>query len=99
MINKQQTPSAQPVVADRARRLRPRHVEVVRLAANGRQNAAIAREMGLSIHTVTDYWRVIKARLGVQSAPHAVAVALVVGLIGPADITVPDAPTVAEALR
>ena len=74
---------------DFGRSLHPRHVEVIRLTANGRTNASIAVELGLSLHTVTDYWRDIRARLGVASAPHAVAVAIARGLVTAGDITVP----------
>ena len=90
-------PAADPVPADRARRLRPGHIEVLRHCAAGRTNAQVATRMGLSPNTVTDYWKVIRARLGVGTAPQAVAVAYALGLLRVEDIEVPPSAEAAAA--
>lgn len=84
------TTAGEPVPAGLAPKLGPRYLDVVRLCANGRTNAGIADDLGLSVHTVIGYWKGIRAQLGVQSAPHAVAVAIRLGLIGPEEIVVPS---------
>lgn len=67
--------------------LSPRQLDIVRLAANGHTDQAIAHLLGLSLHTVRDQWRaLIKPRLGAVDRTHAVALALTAGLIRPGEI-------------
>lgn len=70
--------------------LTPRRLEVLRHAANGRTNAEIARGLGLSVDTVKDLMRRIYAALGARDRAHAVAVAMVRGLIHPREIDLPQ---------
>jgi DNA-binding CsgD family transcriptional regulator len=67
--------------------LSPRQLDIVRLAANGHTDGAIAHQLGLSLHTVRDQWRWgIKPRLGAVDRTHAVALATLAGLITEADV-------------
>ncbi|MFE0651014.1 response regulator transcription factor [Streptomyces sp. NPDC059534] len=68
-------------------RLSPRQLDIVRLAANGLTDAAIAHQLGLSLHTVRDQWRWgIKPRLGAVDRTNAVALAFASGLITADDL-------------
>lgn len=68
--------------------LSPRQLDILRLAANGLTDAAIAHLLGLSLHTVRDQWRWgIKPRLGAIDRTNAVALAFAAGLLTVADIT------------
>lgn len=49
-----------------------------------------ARRMGISRDTVLSHLKRIYARLGARTGPHAVALAMVAGLIHPADINPPQ---------
>jgi DNA-binding CsgD family transcriptional regulator len=89
-MTNQPTAAGEPVRGRPAPKLGPRYLAVLRLCANGRTNAQIAHTLGLSVHTVTGYWKDIRSLLGVQSAPHAVAVALRTGLLRPGDVAVPS---------
>lgn len=64
----------------------PRHLQLLRLAANGRSTPEIAEDLFLSRHTVNDYWREIYRRLGAKNRENAVAMALVRGLIRPDEV-------------
>jgi two-component system, NarL family, response regulator len=67
--------------------LSPRQLDIVRLAANGHTDQAIAHELGLSLHTVRDQWRwQIKPRLGAVDRTHAAVLATLAGLVRPEDI-------------
>ncbi|MFH8627797.1 response regulator transcription factor [Streptomyces vietnamensis] len=67
--------------------LSPRQLDIVRLAANGHTDAAIAHQLGLSLHTVRDQWRWgIKPRLGAVDRTNAVALAFAAGLVTAADL-------------
>ncbi|MFJ6579289.1 response regulator transcription factor [Streptomyces sp. NPDC091368] len=67
--------------------LSPRQLDIIRLAANGHTDGAIAHRLGLSLHTVRDQWRWgIKPRLGAIDRTHAVALAFAAGLITAADL-------------
>lgn len=57
--------------AARRRTLSGRQLDVVRLAARGRGNAAIAEELSLSIETVKSHRRNIIARFGARNMTHA----------------------------
>ncbi|HEU5298659.1 MAG TPA: LuxR C-terminal-related transcriptional regulator [bacterium] len=60
-------------VARLAPRLSPREREIVLLVAQGYPTKAIARQLGISIWTVSTHLRRIFARLGVQSRAAMVA--------------------------
>lgn len=65
-----------PARADAARLLSARELEVLRLAADGHDNDAIARELTLSVRTVERHLHNLYAKLGVQGkAARAAAVA------------------------
>lgn len=69
-------------------RLSPRQLDIVRLAANGYTDAAIARRLGLSLHTVRDQWRCgIRPRLGAVDRANAVALAFAAGILTADDLT------------
>jgi two-component system response regulator DesR len=63
-------------------RLTPREREVLELLASGTQAQQIARELGLSLHTVRDHIRAILGKLGAHSQLDAVVTADRLGLIG-----------------
>lgn len=67
---------AQPIEA-----LTPRELEVLRLMAEGQSNKAIARELGISEHTVKFHVNAILGKLNVQSRTEAVVHATRLGLI------------------
>jgi two-component system response regulator DesR len=58
-----------------------RQREVLALAAQGLTNFEIAQALFLSPHTVPEYLRLIRERLGAANTTHAVAIAIVAGLI------------------
>ena len=59
--------TAVPVVADDvASMLSPRELDVLRLAAEGRDNDAIAAELVLSVRTVERHLQNVYAKLGLQ---------------------------------
>jgi DNA-binding CsgD family transcriptional regulator len=64
-------------------RLTVRESEVLSLLGTGLRTAEIALLLGLSPRTVDNHRRRIYAKLGVQSAPHAVAAAASAGLLAP----------------
>jgi pimeloyl-ACP methyl ester carboxylesterase/DNA-binding CsgD family transcriptional regulator len=70
-------PDGRPApVADAASVLSPRELAVLRLAAEGQDNAAIARSLTLSVRTVERHLQNLYAKLGVQGkAARAAAVA------------------------
>jgi len=61
--------------------LTPRELEVLRLLGLGRDPRAIAKELGLSLHTCRDHVKRVLAKLGVHSQLEAVVVATRTGLI------------------
>ena len=61
--------------------LTPRQTEVLALMAEGHANAAIARELSCSDHTVKNVIYELMARLQVHNRAHAVACAVRAGLI------------------
>lgn len=63
--------------------LSPRELQIVALAVNGLSDPAIARRLGLSVHTVRDDWRRIKVRLSAWSRTHAVALAVEASIAHP----------------
>ena len=64
----------------------PRRIEILRLAANGNTNAAIAQHLFISQNTVIDHMRDVFAVLGARDRAHAVALGLVRGFIRPSDV-------------
>ena len=67
--------------------LSPRQLDIVRLAADGHTDQAVAHQLGISLHTVRDQWRWgIKPRLGAIDRTHAVAIAVLSGLVTAAHI-------------
>jgi len=76
------------VVADRSRdvepaaeRLTPREHEVLALVADGLRNKDIARELGVSEHTVKFHLATVFGKLGAASRTEAVRRGLQLGLI------------------
>ena len=63
-----------------------RELELLRLAANGNTNEGIARHLGITKDTVNGTLRRTYLKLGAKDRTHAVAVALVRGLIEPHEI-------------
>lgn len=61
-------------------------VDVLRLAANGGTNATIGKTLGLSSHAINSRLKVIYGKLGVRDRPHAVALALRLGLLPLPDV-------------
>ncbi len=61
--------------------LTPREIEVLRLMAEGLPNKAIARQLGISEHTVKFHVNAILGKLGVESRTEAVVRATRQGLI------------------
>lgn len=68
--------SAQPV-----EELTPRELQVLRLIAEGQSNKTIARELGISEHTVKFHVNAILGKLNAQSRTEAVVIATRLGLI------------------
>jgi two-component system, NarL family, nitrate/nitrite response regulator NarL len=69
------------VPASPAEALTPREVQVLRLMAEGLPNKAIARQLGISEHTVKFHVNAILGKLGVESRTEAVVRATRLGLI------------------
>jgi len=57
-------------VAD-VRKLTPRQKEILRLLLNGHDTKSAARELGISVHTVTEHLRDARRQLGVSSSREA----------------------------
>ncbi|WP_185909179.1 response regulator transcription factor [Streptomyces sp. WAC01280] len=67
--------------------LTERQLDILRLAANGHTDQAIAHQLGISLHTVRDQWRWgIKPRLGAIDRTNAVALAFAAGHLTAADL-------------
>lgn len=63
-----------------------RELELLCLAANGNTNEMIARHLGITKDTVNGTLRKSYLKLGARDRTHAVAIALIRGLIEPKDI-------------
>jgi DNA-binding NarL/FixJ family response regulator len=75
--------STTPVVAPRGGGLTVREDEVLHLMAVGLDARAIARRLGISLHTCRGYVKAVLAKLGAHSQLEAVAIATRRGLIRP----------------
>lgn len=71
-------------------RLSRRQREVLLLVANGNTNAAIARWLGVTPHSVAEVLTLVYRQLGVADRAQAVAVALRLGLLDLTDIALPN---------
>jgi DNA-binding NarL/FixJ family response regulator len=63
--------------------LTPRETEVLNAAANGLTNKEIARELGISLHTVKFHLESVMRKIGVSSRTEAVSKAMWLGLLEP----------------
>ncbi len=63
--------------------LTPRETEVLAAAAKGMSNKEIARELGISLHTVKFHLESLTRKLQVQGRTEAVAKAITLGLLQP----------------
>lgn len=85
-------PTPHPGTAGRIRPIDPRtpittrQLEVLRLAANGHSNDSIGRRLNISPTTVNHSLRSTYLKLGARDRTHAVAIAIVRGLIREQDI-------------
>jgi DNA-binding NarL/FixJ family response regulator len=77
--------SEEPPGAAQAGRLTAREYEVLRLMADGLDARAVARQLGISVHTCRGYVKGVLAKLEAHSQLEAVAVATRRGLLGNAD--------------
>jgi DNA-binding CsgD family transcriptional regulator len=67
-----------------------RETQILQLASTGSTDGQISVRLGISIHTVRDYWRhAIKPALGAQDRTNAVALAVAMGLVNPLKEEVP----------
>ncbi|MFI9244186.1 response regulator transcription factor [Streptomyces sp. NPDC053086] len=64
----------------------PRRLEVLRLAASGYSNAAIAKKLWLSEDAVKSHFRLAYEQLGARDRTHAIAICLIRGLIHPHEV-------------
>lgn len=65
------------------------HVKIIRLAAAGKTNASIGRDLGISAHTVKSHLRTIYRRLGVVDRGSLVMVAIRREIISVEDYPLP----------
>ncbi len=63
--------------------LSPRQLQILRLAADGKRGAEIAREMHIDLTTVKTHSRTGRERLGARNTTQAVAIAIRRGLLDP----------------
>lgn len=66
-----------------------RQVDILRLAANGNTNRAIARQLGVGEETVKTQLQTAYRKLRAKDRTQAVAVALRLGLLLPSDVVLP----------
>lgn len=70
-----------------------RQLQILALAASGYTGAQIASRLGIQPSTVHERLHRTYKKLGARSCAHAVAIALVRGLLEPENIELPPAPT------
>ncbi|WP_328466166.1 response regulator transcription factor [Actinoplanes sp. NBC_00393] len=75
--------STTPVSAPRGGGLTAREDEVLQLMAAGLDARAVARRLGISVHTCRGYQKAVLAKLGAHSQLEAVAIATRRGLVRP----------------
>ncbi|MEU8237503.1 response regulator transcription factor [Actinoplanes missouriensis] len=75
--------STSPVTVPRASGLTAREDEVLQLMAAGLDARAVARRLGISVHTCRGYQKAVLAKLGAHSQLEAVAIATRRGLVRP----------------
>ncbi|MFJ4473289.1 LuxR C-terminal-related transcriptional regulator [Streptomyces sp. NPDC089424] len=75
-------------------KLTPRHLQILRLAANGYSNKLIGSRLGTAENTVKSQMAAIMRRLHVDDRTHAVAVGIRLGLVDVDAVVVPRALTV-----
>lgn len=80
-------------------RLTPSERTVLILRANGRSSMSIARERGIRHYAVNAHEHSAWLKLGVESLPDAVWVALVTGVISRGDLVTPVSPVLTALLR
>lgn len=80
-------------------RLTPAERTVLILRANGRTAMSIAHERGISHYTVNAHEHQAWLKLGVESLPDAVWVALITGVISRGDLVTPASPVLTALLR
>jgi DNA-binding CsgD family transcriptional regulator len=61
--------------------LSPRQLEALQWVARGLSRPVIARNMGISTHTLRGYMQAVFGKLGAHNAPEAVAKASALGLL------------------
>ncbi len=54
-------------------KLTPRQLEIIALSASGYTGAEISKEIYLSLHTVRNYMKAAKKRIGAKNLPQMVA--------------------------
>ncbi|MET7713705.1 helix-turn-helix transcriptional regulator [Streptomyces sp. NPDC005407] len=69
--------------------LRPREIQVLRMAANGRSNKEIGKRLGIAENTVKSHMAHLTIRLGARNRTHAALIGVALGLVDPQRITVP----------
>ena len=74
-----------------------RQLEALRLAADGRTNAAIASRLGITKDTVAELLGKACRKLGARDRTHAVVLALRLGLLSLDDVTAPEAADAPQA--
>lgn len=89
-------------LAQRIERLTPRELEILQHMANGETPETIARELGMSKHTLRTHTQNVLTKLGVHSKLDAIVAAIRYGKVHTVDVTPvgePEAPAepVAEA--
>lgn len=80
-------------------RLTPSERTVLILRANGRTAMSIARERGISHYKVNQHEHRAWSKLGVESLPDAIWVAVVTGVISRDEIVRPASPVLVAALQ
>jgi DNA-binding CsgD family transcriptional regulator len=64
----------------------PAEVRVLTAIARGHTAKEVAHRIGISPHTAREHVKSLRRKLGAKTAAHAVAIALVEGVIGPEDV-------------
>jgi DNA-binding NarL/FixJ family response regulator len=81
MLPFHETGMAKPPRRPRSRTLTERQLLVLRMSAQGRSMAEIARQLGVSVNTVKKHVELILLNLGAVNRMHAIAIAMREGLL------------------